>query len=179
MDLTQIETAIDNGKLFYIQKLFVVLTSMRSGCGSVTKLLPLKRLIKALEWQVPYFEEGVDNPVTDGLYSCILQIIGSFNQPYVIDPTVVIPGQTVIVVPDGAVPVKYYYDEGFLVDAGGGNYYLPFKKPDGSSFTVNNLPILVTINGVSFTWTYLNNVSPPRIYGFASNDPQTIEVTVL
>jgi hypothetical protein len=67
-----------------------------------------------------------------------------------------------------------------LLDAGGGNWYLPFLNEDGSALPSTYKPVLVTDNGVSFGYTFDGSVTPPRIYGFGNNSPtQNIVVTVV
>jgi len=80
-------------------------------------------------------------------------------------------------------PVEYEYDESYLVEdgAGTGNYYLPYKKPDGnpipdgvrpysiaSAQGAHEYPIPALVENDD-AWT------EPRIYGF-SNVTQTITI---
>jgi hypothetical protein len=79
--------------------------------------------------------------------------------------------------------------EADLVDADppNGLWYLPFLDESGAFLPNGSVPVSVTINGNSFTFTYSTNdpttfapFTPPRIYGFASNvAPQSIIVTVV
>lgn len=66
-----------------------------------------------------------------------------------------------------------------LIDAGGGNWYLPFLNDAGQAIVNGSRPVSVTSNGISFTFQFDETVSPGRIYGFANNDTQTIIVTVI
>lgn len=90
-------------------------------------------------------------------------------------------GGTIINAPVSDGTFDLDYDETFLIDADppNGQWYLPLINPENSAILPSNYkPILLTINGVSFTPTYEINFTPSRLYGFASNDsPQTIIVT--
>jgi len=173
MELSIIQTDLDSAKLYYLQNLTTTLTKLKAGCGSVKPLLPLKRLIRALQWQV---DAEVNDSVTSALYGCMMRIIGSFNKPYVIDPSVVIPGDIFVI-----EAIDYAYDETYLVEDGedSGNWYLPYLKPDDTAIPTGTVPIFVTIDNISNSMTFDDTFSPPRIYGFANNDPQSIVVTTL
>lgn len=53
------------------------------------------------------------------------------------------------------------------------NWYLPLTLP------TNKNPVYVTINGVGQAMQYDKNFVPPRLWGFANNDTQTIIVSVI
>lgn len=65
------------------------------------------------------------------------------------------------------------FNEGNLLDAGGGNWYLPLSVEP-------RLPFAVLSNGVAISTTYDDTTSPARLYGFANDDsPQIIKVRVI
>lgn len=100
MDLSQIATDLDTARLYYLQKAGEVFTKLKTGCGSVKDLTPLKRLINGLQFQIDY---QVDDSTTQSLYSCMMAIISGFTGSYTPDPTVIIPGQTVTIIVEGSV----------------------------------------------------------------------------
>jgi len=53
------------------------------------------------------------------------------------------------------------------------NWYLPLTLP------TNKNPVYVTINGVGQAMQYDKNFVPPRLWGFANNDTQTIIISVI
>ena len=77
-------------------------------------------------------------------------------------------------------PFDIQKTEADLIDAGGGNWYLPLLDESDNPLVNGAIPVSVTLNGESFTFTYSKNFTPPRIYGFASDDaPQAIIVTLV
>lgn len=176
MELSTISTDLGYAKLYYLQTLDAILVKMKSGCGNTKDVASLRRVIKALQWRV---NASINDSKTSALYACMMQIIGSFAKPYTIDPSVIIPNTTYII--DGGTAMDIIYNDTDLIDAGGGNWYLPLiNKSTGQPLPSDYKPILVTDNGASFTPTFDTNFTPTRLYGFGGNaSPQLIIVTVV
>lgn len=88
---------------------------------------------------------------------------------------------SVTIVVDGSgtyTPPIYYYSQADLIDADppNGNWYLEFVDENGDPI-YNEVPVSVISNGASFSFTFDQTFNPARIYGFATNATQTIEVT--
>lgn len=77
------------------------------------------------------------------------------------------------------VPTIITKSQSNLVDAGGGNWYLPYLDNNSNILPSGIVPYSVTTNGVSFNFTYDTTTIPSRIYGFANNLTQTIIVNAL
>lgn len=87
-------------------------------------------------------------------------------------------GVGVIIIPQYS-PLILTKSEADLVDAGDGNYYLPFLDNSEVAIPSGRVPVSVTSNGVTFDFIFDETYSPPRIWGFANNLTQTIIVTVI
>jgi len=74
---------------------------------------------------------------------------------------------------NGSQAINHTYTQADLLDAGGGNWYLPYN------LDATTIPLLLTINNVSTAFTFDETVIPSRVYGFASNSTQTIVLTVI
>lgn len=111
------------------------------------------------------------------LYDCLNDINGLNTSTATIDPNYQAPNTVINIINEGGA-ITYTYDQTFLIDAGSGNWYLLYKKPDRSLF-ITQVPVQLTINGVSSGFTWDNTFSPSRIYGFANNLTQSIELTVI
>lgn len=271
-DLTTIQDKINQGKLYYIEQATEILTKMKQGYGDTKPLRSLGDIIQALSFQV---DAELNSDTTVSLYYCLIKILAGFSGTYVLDPNVVIPGQTTIVlqqvvgynsnkiffdttnenpswilsdyhtlyyplygnnpslaiynnqgqyVGDEQTPPTIVYQDnnpsldilsitydypvgtaGFilisgvapnsggsgtgggggatvttltfsqadLLDAGGGNWYLPLN------IGVNQNPIFTTVDDESISTTYDKNPTPHRLYGFANNSTQVIKVTII
>lgn len=170
-DLTTIQTNVNIGKAYYIQLLATQLATLKKGYGSVKPLLPLKRVIQALTFQL---NANINDSSTTSLYNCLIRLLQGFSGAYVLDPNVVVPGQTpIIIVP--YEPLTLTYSQADLIEdgAGSGNWYLPLTNAP------NRVPVLVTSNGESFNGRYDTNFLIKRYYGFANNDTQVIKATFI
>lgn len=112
-------------------------------------------------------------------YNTLLEIIGlKYPGDVVIDPNAQVPG--IIIVNPPSTPVTYQYSEVNLLDAGGGNWYLPFLKPDTNAFPTGTIPIFMSVNGIQTSAINIDETfTPPRIFGFGGNYAQTILLTVV
>lgn len=124
MTLDNIQTLIDNGKLFYLQQLGKQLSLMQKGCGSVKSLSPIQRLIRGLTFQ---YNADVIDDTTDALYKCLSKALGGFASTYTPDPNVVVPGNTYIInnpvayLPGMDIPYELFSStEGVATDGSGG-----------------------------------------------------------
>ena len=130
-----------------------------------------------------FFYRNGDYAVSDDsaiFYSYMLNIAGSQYSDATPDPNVQLPG-VVIITESGDSAIDYEDDEADLIDAGGGNWYLPLLDPaTGNPLPLSARPVLLTLNGDSFPPTYSSNFTPTRLYGFSDNTgPKTIIVTVV
>lgn len=112
------------------------------------------------------------------LYDRINNFVGI---PYgaTVDPNFQNPSIVIDVEEPPFAPLILVKSQANLVDAGGGNYYLPFTDNSNAPIYNGQVPVSVTVNGVSFTFTFDETFTPSRIYGFSNNDTQTIVVTVI
>jgi hypothetical protein len=114
-------------------------------------------------------------------YNVMLGIVGlKYTDGVTPDPNAQLPsGITVIV--EGSVGLDLEYVDTDLVDGGGGNYYLPLiNKTTNTPYPASYRPSLVTVNGVSFAFSYDSTFTPTRIYGFSDKTaPKDIIVTVV
>lgn len=94
MELSDIQTEIDNGKLFYLQQLAAQLILLKKGCGSLRPFYSLQRLIRGLTFQ---YNAAVVDDTTLTLYKCLLTALGGYSSPYTPDTGVIIPGTTYII----------------------------------------------------------------------------------
>lgn len=106
------------------------------------------------------------------IYDCLSNVVGLSGSP-ALNPNYQAPNTTINVIQTGGQATTYTYHETDLVDAGGGNYYLPF------ALDAKYVPLFLEINGVSTAFTFDTSVVPSRIYGFANNATQTILLTVI
>lgn len=114
-------------------------------------------------------------------YNAMLDIVGlNYLDGVVPDHNAQLPDGIVIINPVGSGQ-DFSYTETDLLDSGGGNWYLPLiNKATNTPLPGNYRPVLLTLNGVSFTPTYDSTFTPTRLYGFASNiGPQIIVVTII
>jgi len=117
------------------------------------------------------------------VYDKLVTAIGVDTTVNTIDPNFQNPAFTIGITTPFA-PIDIVRSGNQLLDAGGGNWYLPFLDDNGNPFATSVIPIFITINGVELVGSTLDTTSPPappsRIYGFPNNDPtQVIVVTVL
>lgn len=106
------------------------------------------------------------------VFDCLSNVVGLNGSP-AINPNYQAPNTTINVINNGSQAINYVYTEANLLDAGGGNYYLPFN------LDAKFIPISLEINGVSTAFTFDTTVVPFRIYGFANNLTQSIVLTVI
>jgi hypothetical protein len=113
------------------------------------------------------------------VYDCLVSLVGLDTTVNTIDPNFQNPA-FIIGIQTPFAPVILNKTDSQLIDAGGGNWYLPFLDNSGNPITNGSVPVFVTDNGVSFTFTFDQTFSPARIFGFGNNVPvQTIVVTVI
>lgn len=111
-------------------------------------------------------------------YDCLLNLIGFDTTVNTIDPNFQNPAFSIgITIP--FTPTILNKTQANLIDAGGGNWYLPYLDNSGVPIYNNHVPVFVTTNGVSLVFTFDTTTIIPRIYGFANNASQTITVTVI
>lgn len=112
------------------------------------------------------------------VYDCLVNMIGLDTTVNTIDPNFQNP-EFVIGVTTPFAPIQIVRTQNNLIDAGGGNWYLPFVDNNGNPFPSGAVPIFIEINGVQLNgYTLDTSTIPARIYGFPNNDPQTIVVTI-
>jgi hypothetical protein len=96
------------------------------------------------------------------------------------DPNAQLPGTNITIVTTGSQAIDIPYNQGDLIDSGGGNWYLPLiDKGTGNPLPGDYKPVLLTLNGVSFPTTYDSTFNPTRLYGFSDNGAATIIVTIV
>jgi len=135
------------------------------------KINQLKNNIKALTYCV-YNLNDLTSATFLSVYNCLSNIVGLHGSP-VVDPHYQNPNYVINVTQTGSQAVNYTYTQADLLDAGGGNWYLPYN------LDATTIPLLLTINNVSTPFTFDESVIPSRVYGFANNLSQTIVLTVI
>lgn len=113
-------------------------------------------------------------------YDCLCKFTGEYGGG-TIDPNFNYPGIIIDVTETFTPTPPYNKTQANLVyDSGAGQWYLPFLDNNGNLPPQNTVPVLVTTSASegSFSFQFIDNVSPSRIYGFGSNDTQTIVVYV-
>lgn len=171
LTIETISDKVDLAKAYYLEQLAAIYIKMKSGCGDTQKIQPLKRLIQALTFDI--YAELVD-ATTIVNYNCLMKLLQGFSGAYVLDPDVVVPGQTpIIIVP--YEPLTLTYSQADLIEdgAGSGNWYLPLTNAP------NRVPVLVLSDGESFDGRYDTNFLIKRYYGFANNATQVIKATFI
>lgn len=172
--IEQIQDDVNIARLYYIQQLSIAGDKLVTGIDTVKKLYPLKRLIKALTFEINA------NVIDDGtllLYRCLLEITSYFVGNYVPDPDVKTPTQVIVVTNQPDTIVK---DENNLIfDTDSGGWYLPFEDENDVPYGETVIPVLVSTNGVSFSFGFDKTFYPKRIYGFTGNQPQVIELSTI
>lgn len=108
-------------------------------------------------------------------YACMNAFVGQYaGGP--IDPNAQNPGVTIEI--SGSAPFLLNKTEAnLLFDTPTQQWYLPYLNNNNAPITTGQVPVSVIDNGASFTFTFDETFSPPRIYGFAGNDTQIITVT--
>lgn len=174
-ELQDISDKVDIAKLYLIQIVHDTRLTLQLGYGSLKDATALKRLIGALSFDIV---ADINDDTTLSLYKCLLKDLGDYGATYTVDPSVKIPGQTVIINQDGVPPITRNQGDLIYVSDEIG-YYLPFVDDDGNPFTTGMVPVLVQVNGVGTSVTFDSTFFPARIYGFANNATQTIVVTIV
>lgn len=172
--------AIGRAGLVFADGILANINLEKSGCKPCwdDALLQMRKIEGA-----EFFYRNEDYAVSDDsirFYKYMLEIAGGEYSTATPDPNVQLPNT--VIIGEGSDPaVNYEYDETDLIDAGGGNWYLPLINPETEEPLLPNVrPVLLTVNGDSFYPTYSTNFNPTRLYGFASNDgPQAIIVTTI
>jgi hypothetical protein len=173
---TQISNIILRGRVYQANLVKANITQVNAGNNLNDWTLPvyLSNLIQGLQFRFSIAD--YTSTTTVNIYNKLGQALGLkyINSSYV-DPSAQIPGISVV---STYTSVTYTKTQANLIDAGGGNWYLPYLDNAGNYIT-GYVPQLVTSNGVSFQFTYDASFSPPRIYGFANNLTQTILITAI
>lgn len=108
-------------------------------------------------------------------YDTLLNLTGTYGIG-ILNPNAQIPGTTILI-----NSIKVSKTQANLIDAGGGNWYLPYLDNSNQTIPSAYVPEYISINGVTLNgWTLNDSTVPPRVYGFANNDaPQDIELTLI
>jgi len=113
------------------------------------------------------------------VYDCLVNMVGLDTTVNTIDPNFQNP-EFIIGVTTPFAPIQIVRTQNNLIDAGGGNWYLPFVDNNGNPFPSGAVPIFIEIDGIQLNgYTLDTSTIPARIYGFPNNDPQTIVVTII
>lgn len=174
MLITQdIQDKVNTAKLYYISQVALNLAKLRVGSqASFKSLLGVKRLIQALTFQII---AGVIDVDTEKIYNCLVQALGGYGAAYALDPTVQLPGQTVVTVSvlqnwnNGQIPINTSSGSPqFLIS----NYNITYKDRYG------NNPILapyITAGGFNTG----DEQTPPVITRVNPNDPTSDILSIL
>lgn len=177
--LDQLNSAIVLGEAYFIELLNERITGLSSGAYTTMtrKITCLNRLIRAIGWDIA---DSLIDVTTDAIYRILLCEISDYTGIGVVaNPNVYIPGQTVI--PSPASLLILDKDQTNLLEdgEGSGNWYLPFLNYGDVPFLPNVKPVELTLNGVGIPLQPNYNFVPMRLYGFTSNDAQTIKLSVI
>lgn len=113
------------------------------------------------------------------VYDCLCKLLGPNVNGATIDPNFQNPNTTINIINEAGSVVTITKSQADLIDAGGGNFYLPFLDANGDAFATGVVPILLTVNGVGIPLQPDYTFTPMRLYGFSNNDTQVIELTVI
>lgn len=94
-DLTTIQNKVNLGKAYYMQLLTAELVKFKKGYGDTKIVLSLGRLVRGLTFQL---DSEINDSDTTTLYNCLMKLLGGFSGSYVLDPDVIIPGQTTVII---------------------------------------------------------------------------------
>ena len=112
------------------------------------------------------------------VYNCLCKMVGMDTTVNTIDPNYQGPSFIIDVESPIFAPTILNKTEADLVDAGGGNWYLPYLDSDGNAIPGGIVPVAILSNNQSIPASGFDaTTTPPRIYGFASNNSQTIIIT--
>lgn len=141
--------------------------SLSTNWKNITKAT---RGINVINWKLSIGD--ITSPGFQSAYACLLSFIGT-TAGGTINPNAQNPGTVIDVV--SPIPQPLTFTEANLVDADppNGQWYLPWTSP----YT----PVAVSVNGVSFTFQFNQNIAngPIGIYGFSNNNSQVIIVTIV
>lgn len=105
-------------------------------------------------------------------------VLGQFGGD--VNPNYQPPAGTVVVVNEDFVPIVITKTQTDLIDAGGGNWYLPFLDNNNAALPSGTVPVSIQVNGVGISADGLDETfTPPRIFGFANNNTQIIVITAI
>lgn len=134
--------------------------------------------LQALQYQLTIGD--YISSTTQTLYDRINNFIGI---PYnaTLDPNFQSPNTTINIINESGSVMVIPKDQANLVEdgSGSGNWYLPFLDEDDQPFASNIKPFELTVGGVGIALQPNYNFTPMRLYGFANNLTQTIELTVI
>lgn len=183
MAVTQNEyfDAIGRAGLVWSDGVLANINKEKAGCQPCWEDLVCR--FKQIECAEYFFRLG-DYAVSDDsitFYQFMLAIAGTQYSGATPDPNVQLPGTGIVIEISGPRAIDISYTEANLIDAGGGNWYLPLiDTTTGNPLPVDYKPVLLVVNGVSFAVTYDSTFSPTRLYGFTTNaGPQIIIVTIV
>lgn len=176
VSLDDIQEKVELAKAYYLELLEEDTSLLKE--GSCRKNQPaikcINRLVRALQWDI---QDSVNTEYTQGIYKILLIKISPYSGSFLpYDPSVVVGPINVIVAND---VLSMHKTQANLIDSDppNGNWYLPFLSDSGTPFPNGYVPTYISVNGTTMTgWIY--EATSNRIYGFANNDSQTIEVLV-
>lgn len=109
--LNDISAAVDVAKVYSLKKTAEELVKFQDGgCGDLSKVSNIDYLILALTFQI---NANVNDENTQSLYECLLKAISGATGTYTRDPSVQIPGQTIVYITVGDIPTPS--DESFII----------------------------------------------------------------
>jgi len=148
-----------------------VLMTMGGQPINKTKINQYRSLINDLSY-LTYTLMDFTSDTFISIFDCLSNVVGLSGSPD-INPNYQAPNTTINVIRTGSQAINYNYTQADLIDAGSGNWYLPFN------LDAKFIPLSLEINGVSTAFTFDTTFIPSRVYGFASNSTQTIVLTVI
>lgn len=102
MTIEELQDKINQGRLYYLILLEQYRQSLITGCEKMpTNMRCLRYIIQALQ---PDADGGYITDNTLAVYKQLLNILGGYSAIYTLDPSVIIPGTTIIVQGDGGMP---------------------------------------------------------------------------
>lgn len=167
----QISAQIAIAQAYYVQLMDLDTANLQQGYPATNhkKIICLKRLIKALQWDLAI---NVNDDVTSVIYSLLVEQTGLYNgNAAVVDPSVVIPGMTINVTKTGSVVNSTkiaFVDQTVITLASYNTFYKPLygNNPIVAIFTPGYTqdeqtpPVIIyqdndiTKDILSITWTY-------------------------
>jgi len=160
----QITADVNSAKVYAIQQSGINLILQKNGqCApGIKNITALKRIIRCLTFQI---NANVVDTDTNTLYNCLLKTLAGFNSNYTIDPSVIIPGTTIIISGGGSKvnsAIIPFNNQTVILLAGYQATYYPTygNTPYVQIFVADGVGGFAQDNGTAPDYTYVTPGNP-------------------